>query len=207
MVVSCKTHTTGFVQGLQNKFQNIKLHYFFLFEFIMAKLLIHPTHPHPFKCWLTLFLHCFLPQACNIFTVHMYSLILNKSFSYRYLHHVLNCKMEYVMLLICVNGDCCAVWLFSLDNMIFCLLAYSDIKFLIGPNRKPIYAHRCILSTRCAVFKAMFNDQAQKGEGAQNANVPFVLTDISPEIFTAMMEFIYTNCVTLTPKIVSIINW
>lgn len=137
----------------------------------------------------------------------MYSLILNKSFSYRYLHHVLNCKMEYVILLICVNGDCCAVWLFSLDNMIFCLLAYSDIKFLIGPNRKPIYAHRCILSTRCAVFKAMFNDQAQKGEGAQNANVPFVLTDISPEIFTAMMEFIYTNCVTLTPKIVSIINW
>lgn len=207
MVVSCKTHTTGFVQGLQNKFQNIKLHYFFLFEFIMAKLLIHPTHPYPFKCWLTLFLHCFLPQACNFFTVHMYSLILNKSFSYRYLQYVLNCKMEYVILLICVNGDCCAVWLFSLDNMIFCLLAYSDIKFLIGPNRKPIYAHRCILSTRCAVFKAMFNDQAQKGEGAQNANVPFVLTDISPEIFTAMMEFIYTNCVTLTPKIVSMINW
>lgn len=183
------------------------MHYFFLFEFIMAKLLIHPTHPHPFKCRLTLFLHCFLPPACNFFTVHMYSLILNKSFSYRYLHHVLNCKIEYVILLICVNSDCCAVWLFSLDNMIFCLLAYSDIKFLIGPNRKPIYAHRCILSTRCAVFKAMFNDQAQKGEGAQNANVPFVLTDISPEIFTAMMEFIYTNCVTLTPKIVSIINW
>jgi hypothetical protein len=50
----------------------------------------------------------------------------------------------------------------------------------------------------------MFNDQAQRGEGAQNANVPFVLTDISPEIFTAMMEFIYTNCVTLTPKIVRI---
>ena len=56
---------------------------------------------------------------------------------------------------------------------------------------------------RCAVFKAMFNDQAQKGEGAQNANVPFVLTDIQPDIFLAMLEFIYTNCVTLTPKIVS----
>ncbi|KAK3089745.1 hypothetical protein FSP39_006158 [Pinctada imbricata] len=78
---------------------------------------------------------------------------------------------------------------------------HSDIKFLIGPNRKPIYAHRCLLSSRCAVFKAMFSDQAQKGDGAQNANVPFVLTDIQPDIFLAMLEFIYTNCVTLTPKI------
>ncbi|XP_033738145.1 BTB/POZ domain-containing protein 19-like [Pecten maximus] len=77
---------------------------------------------------------------------------------------------------------------------------HSDIKFLIGPNRKPIYAHRVILSARCAVFKAMFADQAQRGSSGDR-DVPFVLSDMSPEVFLALMEFLYTNCVTLTPKI------
>ncbi|XP_071167253.1 BTB/POZ domain-containing protein 19-like [Mytilus edulis] len=76
----------------------------------------------------------------------------------------------------------------------------SDIKFLIGSNRKPIYAHRCILANRCAVFKAMFQDQAQRA-GVVDNTVPFVLADMTPDIFLAVMEFIYTNCVTLTPKI------
>lgn len=80
-------------------------------------------------------------------------------------------------------------------------LFYSDIKFLIGSNRKPVFAHRCILSARCAVFKAMFAEQSQKN--ASEKDVPFVLSDMYPEIFLSMLEFIYTNCVTLTPKIVS----
>ncbi|VDI05218.1 Hypothetical predicted protein, partial [Mytilus galloprovincialis] len=78
----------------------------------------------------------------------------------------------------------------------------SDIKFLIGSNRKPIYAHRCILANRCAVFKAMFQDQAQRA-GVVDNTVPFVLADMTPDIFLAVMEFIYTNCVTLTPKILA----
>lgn len=77
---------------------------------------------------------------------------------------------------------------------------HSDIKFLIGPNRKPIYAHRAVLSARCAVFKAMFADQSQRGSSGDR-DVPFVLSDMSPEVFLAMLEFLYTNCVTLTPKI------
>lgn len=76
---------------------------------------------------------------------------------------------------------------------------HSDIKFLIGSNRKPVFAHRCILSARCAVFKAMFAEQSQKN--ASEKDVPFVLSDMYPEIFLSMLEFIYTNCVTLTPKI------
>jgi len=74
---------------------------------------------------------------------------------------------------------------------------FSDLKFLIGPGRKAIYAHRCILSARCAVFKAMFAD---KTAGAHDKEVPLVLSDMSPEIFLAMLEFIYTNCVTLSSK-------
>lgn len=78
---------------------------------------------------------------------------------------------------------------------------FSDIKFLIGPNRKPIYGHRCILANRCAVFRAMFQDQAQRA-GQVDKDIPFVLADMTPDIFLAMMEFVYTNCVTLTPKVV-----
>ncbi|KAL4236268.1 BTB/POZ domain-containing protein 19 [Mactra antiquata] len=77
---------------------------------------------------------------------------------------------------------------------------HSDVKFLIGQNRKAVYAHRCILSSRCAVFKATFAEQSQKN-GTIDKDTPFVLSDMNPDIFIAMLEFIYTNCVTLTPKI------
>ncbi|KAH3695518.1 BTB/POZ domain-containing protein 19-like [Dreissena polymorpha] len=77
---------------------------------------------------------------------------------------------------------------------------HSDVKFLIGQNRKAVYAHRCILASRCAVFRATFAEQAQKN-GTIDKDTPFVLSDMSGDIFLAMLEFIYTNCVTLTPKI------
>jgi len=74
---------------------------------------------------------------------------------------------------------------------------FSDLKFLIGPSRKAIYAHRCILSARCAVFKAMFAD---KLSGGHDRDVPLVLSDMSSDVFLAMLEFIYTNTVTLSAK-------
>ncbi|XP_041356623.1 BTB/POZ domain-containing protein 19-like [Gigantopelta aegis] len=76
---------------------------------------------------------------------------------------------------------------------------HSDLKFLIGPNRKTVYAHRCILASRCAVFKAMFAEQAQNPKSGDR-DVPLVLSDMAPEVFLAMLEFIYTNCVTLSSK-------
>ncbi|XP_071177499.1 BTB/POZ domain-containing protein 19-like [Mytilus edulis] len=72
---------------------------------------------------------------------------------------------------------------------------HSDVKFKIGPNRKAFYAHRCILSARSAIFKALFAEQTP------NRDVEIPLPDTSPEIFQAMLEFMYTNCVSLTPKI------
>ncbi|KAL3869284.1 hypothetical protein ACJMK2_041987 [Sinanodonta woodiana] len=76
---------------------------------------------------------------------------------------------------------------------------HSDIKFLIGPNKKVVFAHRCILSARCTVFKAMFSDLSQKNGTADNSS--FVLSDMNLDVFLAMLEFLYTNCITLTPKI------
>ena len=51
----------------------------------------------------------------------------------------------------------------------------------------------------------MFADVSQRN-GTADKDVPLILSDMSPDIFLAMMEFVYTNCVTLTPKIVSIIQ-
>lgn len=73
------------------------------------------------------------------------------------------------------------------------------MKFYVGSDQKPIFAHRCIMSARCAVFKAMLSEAAVIGE----KETPFLLTDVSPKIFLTMLEFIYTNCVTLSPDTVS----
>ncbi|ELU03333.1 hypothetical protein CAPTEDRAFT_140761, partial [Capitella teleta] len=74
----------------------------------------------------------------------------------------------------------------------------SDIRFVIGPNRKTIYAHRCILAARCEVFKVMFSEQAASKDN--HADVPFVMSDTTAEVFLPLLEYIYTNCVTLTQK-------
>ena len=49
----------------------------------------------------------------------------------------------------------------------------------------------------------MFLDQAS--QQAADKEVPFVLSDITPDIFLAVLEFIYTNCVTLSSKNVCLI--
>lgn len=72
---------------------------------------------------------------------------------------------------------------------------FSDVKFIVGESRRTVYAHRCILSSRCEVFRAMLADQSNQKD------MPFVMSDIDPEIFLAVLEFIYTNCVTLNDKI------
>merc|ERR1719495_346408 len=50
---------------------------------------------------------------------------------------------------------------------------------------------------RCEVFRAMFTDQSHK---YNDPAVPFVLADLTPEIFLPMLEYIYTNCVSLNSK-------
>ncbi|XP_022101794.1 BTB/POZ domain-containing protein 19-like isoform X2 [Acanthaster planci] len=71
---------------------------------------------------------------------------------------------------------------------------FSDIKFIVGDSRKQIRAHRCILASRCEVFRAMFADQNNKED------TPYVMSDVDPDVFLTVLEFIYTNCVALSTK-------
>ena len=63
-----------------------------------------------------------------------------------------------------------------------------------------MYAHRCILAARCDVFRVMFSDQTSKHK---DGDVPLVLSDIAIEVFNPLLEYIYTNTVSLTAKVVS----
>ena len=62
-----------------------------------------------------------------------------------------------------------------------------------------ICAHKCLLAARCEVFRAMF---AVQKEESQEPPAPLVLTDIKPKIFLSMLEFIYSNCCSLTMETV-----
>ena len=77
--------------------------------------------------------------------------------------------------------------------------ACSDIRFVVGEERQAIYAHKCLLAARCEVFKAMF--AVQKNE-TESSGTPLVLSDIKPSIFLAVLEFIYTNCSSLSTDMV-----
>ncbi|XP_066298265.1 BTB/POZ domain-containing protein 19-like [Branchiostoma lanceolatum] len=72
---------------------------------------------------------------------------------------------------------------------------FSDVKFVIGEERRNIYGHRCLLASRCEVFRVMFADHEQRGK--DTTMYPFVLQDTNPDIFLSMLEYIYTSCVTL----------
>lgn len=73
---------------------------------------------------------------------------------------------------------------------------FSDIRFIVGEERQAIYAHKCLLAARCEVFKAMF--AVKEGE----SSAPLVLSDIRPQIFLAVLEFVYTNCSSLSTDMV-----
>ena len=58
-----------------------------------------------------------------------------------------------------------------------------------------IYAHKCILGARCEVFRAMFAVHR-----TDDPPTPLILTDIKPKTFLAILEFIYTNCCSLSSE-------
>ena len=64
---------------------------------------------------------------------------------------------------------------------------YADVKFYVGEDRTVFTGHKCLLATRCEVFRAMF--EAPIGD----PEAPLILADIRPKIFHAVLEFIYTN--------------
>ena len=55
-----------------------------------------------------------------------------------------------------------------------------------------------LLFLRCEVFRAMFEKPTDENEQPDT----FVLSETNPDIFMAMLEFIYTNCCSLSTDIV-----
>lgn len=74
---------------------------------------------------------------------------------------------------------------------------YSDVRFTVGEEKQIIYAHRCILAARCEVFRAMLT--VPPGDDPSSA---LILSEIRPNIFLAVLEFIYTNCCSLSTHMV-----
>ena len=66
---------------------------------------------------------------------------------------------------------------------------FSDVKFVVGDQRKVIHGHRIIIGLRCPLLQKLFQESSSKPE------VPIVLADVSPETFQLMLEFMYTNSV------------
>ncbi|XP_039267725.2 BTB/POZ domain-containing protein 19-like [Styela clava] len=76
---------------------------------------------------------------------------------------------------------------------------FSDITFVVGSLKQTIAAHRCILAARSEVFRSMFVQQSIHATGDQE--VPYVLADVRPEVFLTTLDYMYTNCCTLTPNL------
>ncbi|XP_069794978.1 BTB/POZ domain-containing protein 19-like isoform X5 [Narcine bancroftii] len=76
---------------------------------------------------------------------------------------------------------------------------FSDVQFIVGKERKVVHAHRCILAYRCEAFSTMFAQQPLSCD-AKEVDIPFVLSDVQPDVFLAVIEFLYTNCVMLSNK-------
>ena len=75
----------------------------------------------------------------------------------------------------------------------FMSMSNSDVTFVIG--KKEFQAHKTILSARSPVFAAMF--QHNMKEASLNR---VDVVDIEPDIFQALLRFIYTDQVDLTSE-------
>ncbi|XP_015277459.1 PREDICTED: BTB/POZ domain-containing protein 19 [Gekko japonicus] len=67
---------------------------------------------------------------------------------------------------------------------------FSDVTFLVGGEQQEVFAHRCLLSCRCQAFHAMLSQP-------QETQAPLLLSHVQPEVFLAVIEYLYTNSVTL----------
>ncbi|XP_063022048.1 BTB/POZ domain-containing protein 19 isoform X2 [Melospiza melodia melodia] len=75
---------------------------------------------------------------------------------------------------------------------------FSDVMFVVGQEQQKVFAHRCVLACRCQVFRGMLSQDSSSSVPPQG---PFILGNVQPEVFLAVIEFLYTNSVTLNSHI------
>ncbi|NWI63256.1 BTBDJ protein, partial [Todus mexicanus] len=81
----------------------------------------------------------------------------------------------------------------------------SDVTFVVGREQQKVFAHRCVLACRCQAFRGMLSQgQASNEDSPSSVSLqgPFILGNVQPEVFLAVIEFLYTNSVTLNSHIV-----
>ncbi|XP_044882493.1 BTB/POZ domain-containing protein 19 isoform X4 [Mauremys mutica] len=74
---------------------------------------------------------------------------------------------------------------------------FSDVTFVVGRERQEVFAHRCILACRCQAFQGMLSQPQAGAQEPWPPQTPLVLSHVQPEVFLAVLEFLYTNSVTL----------
>ncbi|NXT90160.1 BTBDJ protein, partial [Anhinga rufa] len=81
---------------------------------------------------------------------------------------------------------------------------HSDVTFVVGREQQKVFAHRCVLACRCQAFRGMLGQGLPGSEdppGSIPPQGPFILGNVQPEVFLAVIEFLYTNSVTLNSHI------
>ncbi|KAM6265360.1 BTB/POZ domain-containing protein 19 isoform 1-T1 [Spheniscus humboldti] len=81
---------------------------------------------------------------------------------------------------------------------------FSDVTFVVGREQQKVFAHRCVLACRCQAFQGMLGQGLAGSEdspGSIPPQGPFILGNVQPEVFLAVIEFLYTNSVTLNSHI------
>ncbi|XP_028902583.1 BTB/POZ domain-containing protein 19 [Ornithorhynchus anatinus] len=83
---------------------------------------------------------------------------------------------------------------------------FSDVTFLVGKERREVFAHRCLLASRCEYLGRLVEQKppAPGGGGAPGRGPPpgepVILDQVQPEVFLAVLEFLYTNSVPLNSR-------
>ena len=73
---------------------------------------------------------------------------------------------------------------------------FSDCSFFVGPQRQLIYGHRCLLAARSETLRSMFAQQPIHAITSRDS--PYALPNIRPEVFLTALDYMYSNCCTLT---------
>ncbi|KAL0860754.1 hypothetical protein ABMA27_009303 [Loxostege sticticalis] len=79
---------------------------------------------------------------------------------------------------------------------IFETMEMADCTFLVGEEKLPVKGHKLILSVASPVFREMFKQVSE-----DHPKIP--ITDTEPEVFQAVLKYIYTDTVDVKGKIVS----
>ncbi|OXB78906.1 UNVERIFIED_CONTAM: hypothetical protein H355_013786 [Colinus virginianus] len=79
----------------------------------------------------------------------------------------------------------------------------SDVTFVVGREKQQVFAHRCVLACRCQAFQGMLTCDEDPPSSVPPQG-PFILGNVQPEVFLAVIEFLYTNSVTLNSHILCV---